>query len=796
MKEALRKIRSPRGGLFSKYVISFVGLVVFVLAMNGAVEVWIIYRETSSSLVRAQSEKADAIARRIEQFIQEAERQISWATRASVTTVEQRRADYAVLLQQVPAIDELTQLDGNGREQLKLTRRGATLGSNADFSREPKFTETVARRSWYGPVYFRGIDPYMTIALAHSGRNAGVTVAETDLRSLAEFVGESEMSKASYAYVVGPQGRLLAHTDMALLGRGTETPGLPQVAAVRNAGGEPSMTGTDLDGRSVLTASVQIPRLNWHVFVEQPLSQAFAPIYNLLKRLGWLLALGLSVAFLAALLLARRMVVPIRALQAGARELGESEFGHRIAVRSGDELEELADQFNRMAEKLKESYSALETKVEERTRDLAQSVRELKALEEIGRAVTSSLELKAVLATIVTRAVELTQADAGAIYAYDAATHTYELAEAHGMQQDFIDAIRVMRIDEDAVNAMRVSEHESVLGLVERKREPISIPDLSRTPKYPLRDLTVAAGFNSVLIVPLVGPDEVMGALVLQRKATGDFPANTIGLMQTFANQSALAMHNAELFQEVEEKGRELAIANEHKSQFFANMSHELRTPLNAVLGYSELLVDGLYGTMPQKALEVLERIQANGKHLLGLINDVLDISKIEAGHLTLALEDYSMKALVESVVASTGSLAQAKGLEVTSEVPDDLPLGRGDDRRLTQVLLNIVSNAIKFTDKGSVGVRVKAVNGEFNIAVKDTGPGIAPDDQKRIFEEFQQVDNTSTRHKGGTGLGLSISRRLIDLHGGRIDLESAPGAGSTFHIVVPVRVTGQRSTA
>ncbi len=358
MKAAVRRVWSPRGGLFSKYVISFVGLVVFVLAMNGAVEVWIIYRETSSSLVRAQSEKADAIARRIEQFIQEAERQISWATRASVTTVEQRRADYAVLLQQVPAIDELTQLDGNGREQLKLTRRGATLGSNADFSREPKFTETVARRSWYGPVYFRGIDPYMTIALAHSGRNAGVTVAEIDLRSLAEFVGESEMSKASYAYVTGPQGRLLAHTDMALLGRGTETPGLPQVAAVRNAGGEPSMTGTDLDGRSVLTASVQIPRLNWHVFVEQPLSQAFAPIYNLLKRLGWLLALGLSVAFLAALLLARRMVVPIRALQAGARELGDSDFGHRITVRSGDEIEELADQFNRMAEKLKESYSA------------------------------------------------------------------------------------------------------------------------------------------------------------------------------------------------------------------------------------------------------------------------------------------------------------------------------------------------------------------------------------------------------------------------------------------------------
>jgi signal transduction histidine kinase len=265
--------------------------------------------------------------------------------------------------------------------------------------------------------------------------------------------------------------------------------------------------------------------------------------------------------------------------------------------------------------------------------------------------------------------------------------------------------------------------------------------------------------------------------------------------MQTFAHQSYLAMHNAELFREIEERGSQLELANQHKSQFFANMSHELRTPLNAVLGYAELLLDGLYGKMPDKALGILERVQANGKHLLGLINDVLDLSKIEAGQLTLAITDYSMRSVIASVVAATESLAQAKGLALSAAIADDLPLGRGDERRLTQVLLNIVGNAIKFTETGSVEIGAKAADGLFKIAVSDTGPGIAPPDQLRIFDEFQQVDNSSTRQKGGTGLGLSIAKHLTEMHGGTVRLESQLGVGSVFHIVLPVRV-GERGGA
>jgi signal transduction histidine kinase len=783
MQEALR--RRWWKGLFGKYVLSFVGLIVLLLVVNGGLETWFLYRDTTELLIKAQTEKAESTARRIEQFVSEIERQISWATRASSTTVEQRRADYALLLQQVPAIDRVIQLDGSGKEQLRLTRRELVLGSGLDYSSNQRFTQTQGRSVWLSPVYFDGLDPFMTIAMAHSGRNAGSTVAEINLKFLSNFIEPDQIGKGNEAYVVGPGGRLLADSNPERR-LGTDLATLPQVAAMIKPAGQPVDFGKDPDGRSVLTAAASIPRMEWYVFFEQPLSTALQPVYSVLFRTAWLLALGVLLAVLSGVLMARQLVVPIRALQVGAQQLEASQFGHRIDVQTGDEIEDLAKHFNRMADELQGSYGRLEQKVAERTRDLARSVSELKALEEIGRAVASSLDTKAVLATIVTRAVELAQADAGAIYSYDASRDDFELAGTYALEPAFQDAVRATRIrlDEDA------------LGLSAKQREPICVPDLAKAPNYPLRDLTLSAGFHSVLIVPLVGQDEVLGALVLQRRAAGDFPASTVGLMRTFADQSALAINNARLFREVDQKGRQLAVANEHKSQFFANMSHELRTPLNGILGFAELLADGLYGSLPDKALEILERIQKDGRHLLGLINDVLDISKIEAGQLTLALDNYSLQGIVETVVASTGSLARAKGIEVTAVVSPDLPVGYGDERRLTQVLLNLVGNAIKFTDTGSVEVRAKAMDDHFILAVKDTGPGIPLEDQARIFEDFQQVDNSITRQKGGTGLGLAIARRLVEVHGGHIGLESTPGVGSTFIVSLPIRAADQRQAA
>ncbi|MGB8842173.1 MAG: cache domain-containing protein, partial [Aliidongia sp.] len=307
--------------MFAKFVVSFVGLVVFVLAVNGAVETWFMYRETTTTLVGVQSEKAVATARRIEQFMSDIERQISWVTRASVVTIEQRRSDYAALLDQMPAIDELVQLDATGHEQLRSSRDTFAVETGTDYSLVPRFTEAIANGVWWSPVYFHARAPFMLIAMAQSGRNAGVTVAEIKLNFLSDFVNASQVGKATYAYLVDREGRLIAHSNTSQ-NPATDLSRLPQVAAMLKANASPITIGKDLNGRSVLTASAPIPQLNWFVFFEQPLSQALTPIFDMLVRIGWLLSLGLMLAISAGMLLARRMVVPIRQLQAGARELG------------------------------------------------------------------------------------------------------------------------------------------------------------------------------------------------------------------------------------------------------------------------------------------------------------------------------------------------------------------------------------------------------------------------------------------------------------------------------------------
>jgi GAF domain-containing protein/HAMP domain-containing protein/anti-sigma regulatory factor (Ser/Thr protein kinase) len=421
-----------------------------------------------------------------------------------------------------------------------------------------------------------------------------------------------------------------------------------------------------------------------------------------------------------------------------------------------------------------------------RTDELARSVGELQALGEVSHAVNSTLDLETVLSTIVAKAVQLSSTDAGAIYVFSNLRQKFRLRATYGMSEAMIAEI----------GKQSIGVGESYIGAATRRGEAVQIPDLAAEPPSPMRDLVVGSGYRGLLVVPLLRPGRVVGALVVRRKEPGLFAKSTIDLLQTFAAQSVLAIQNARLFSEIEQKSREIEIASKHKSQFLANMSHELRTPMNAVLGFTEMMSDGLYGQLPDKALKALDRVQANGKHLLGLINDVLDLSKIEAGQLTLALEDYAVGQVVQTVISGTESLAKAKGLALVAKVQEGLPLGRGDERRLTQVLLNLVGNAIKFTDKGSVEIAARAEDGFFDICVHDTGPGIAPDDQKRIFEEFQQVDNSSTRKKGGTGLGLAISKRLIEMHGGTLSVESVLGEGSTFRVAVPVRAEEQREAA
>ena len=335
---------------------------------------------------------------------------------------------------------------------------------------------------------------------------------------------------------------------------------------------------------------------------------------------------------------------------------------------------------------------------------------------------------------------------------------------------------------------------EGALGRAIATREPVQIPDLGAAGAYEgrLADLLLRSGFRALLAVPLIREDQIVGGLVVRRRAAGEFPPELVDLLRTFASQSTLAIQNARLFREIEDKSQQLEMASRHKSQFLANMSHELRTPLNAILGYTELILDGIYGEVPGKVREVMERLEMSGKHLLGLINDVLDLSKIEAGQLMLSLAEYSMKEVVHTVVTTVESLAAEKRLALKVAMAQDLPRGRGDERRLTQVLLNLVGNALKFTEEGEVRIEAGLTDGAFVVAVCDTGPGISEADQRKIFEEFQQVDSSSTRKKGGAGLGLAIARRIVELHGGRLWVVSSPGQGSTFTFRLPARVEHQ----
>ena len=446
-------------------------------------------------------------------------------------------------------------------------------------------------------------------------------------------------------------------------------------------------------------------------------------------------------------------------------------------------IKQLFSELSESKEKLEEYNRTLEQRVEVRTRELARSVEELKALGEVSQAVSSTLDPETVLTSIVRHAVQLSKTDAGTIYEFDEAEGVFLPRINYGVSAEFIEALHESR--------PRVGDR-TVIGQAAIKCAPYQIPDLADVPGNPF-PLVQQAGYQALLALPLLRQDRLIGGLVVRRKEAGEFPPPVVDLLQTFAAQSVLAIHNARLFREIEQKGRELAIANKHKSEFLANMSHELRTPLNAILGYTELILDNIYGNVPEKIQEVLKRLEKSGRHLLSLINDVLDLSKIEAGQLALSLKEYSMGEVIQTVFTSVEALAAEKKLDMKVRVSKDLPTGKGDDQRISQLILNLVGNAIKFTNEGEIKADATVVNQTFLVSVSDTGPGIAEVDQKKIFEGFHQVDGSITRKQGGTGLGLSIARKIVEMHGGRIWVESTLGKGSTFRFTLPVRVEKQR---
>ena len=416
-----------------------------------------------------------------------------------------------------------------------------------------------------------------------------------------------------------------------------------------------------------------------------------------------------------------------------------------------------------------------------RTQDLARSVEQLQALSAVGQAVSSTLDLETVLTTIVSRADLLAGADGGGIYEYDEAQQVFRMRATQRLAPELVAELR----------SAPIPIGEGALGRVAVTRQPVEIPDIQDPGAYEsrLRAAMTQSGLRAVLAVPLVREGRILGGLVVARKNPGRFAPEVVDLLKTLAAQSAIAIQNARLFSELEDKSRELEAASRHKSEFLANMSHELRTPLNAIIGFSEVLGERMFGELNDKQAEYIQDILSSGRHLLALINDILDLSKVEAGRMELDLSRFDLPASIGSAVILVRERATRHGLALDVSVDDRLGAFVGDERKIRQVLLNLLSNAVKFTPEGGrVAVRAVPADGAVEISVSDTGIGIAPEDQEAIFQEFRQVGTDYARKREGTGLGLALARRFVDLHGGRIWVKSRLGEGSTFTFNLPVR--------
>jgi signal transduction histidine kinase len=1122
-------VRARRGRLFVKYLLVILAPVTVILLASGWISFDFSSTEIKSGIAGLQHEKAVAAASRIEQYIKQISQQLAYAALPQVdaSDIELRRIEFLKLLRQAPEVTDIAQLDATGHETIAVSRLGMDIvASGKDRSHEPAFRNAKRGQPWHGPVYFRKeTEPYMTIAMRSGGDAGPVTIADVNLKFIWDVVSRIKVGDKGKAYVVDGNGFLIADPDIGLVLRKTDLSQLPHVKAASavQEPGELAMLSVDLAQTPVLTSFAPIESLDWKVFVEQPADKAYEKLNTWKRNTLTLLIGGLLISAVSALWLARGMVRPIRTLDDGARRIGAGELDQRIEIHTGDELEGLADQFNRMSVQLKESYAGLERKVEERTVELTEALEQQTAISEILRVISSSptdvrpmlnaiaeralrlcdaaqsgillvegdklrfasgfgtmpifevgallnlsrtivsgraiidcvtlnyadlvplldteypdarehqerfgfrailtvplmredraigaiilwrpeakaftdkqvalvktfadqaalaienvrlfnetkealdqqtaiseilrvissspTDVQPVLEAIADRAATLCDATVASMYLTDG--ETLRLLASKGSTPDLVQNVEALPINRESLSGRAVLEertiqvpdllaagadyplshdiaerlgHRTVLvtplyregrpfgtillrrhevrpfserevallrtfgdqaaialenvrlfnetkealdqqraagevlaaisssiadttpvfdkilsscerlfggkliginlvddqGLIRIaayhgpgreqleqvlggrpadentatgaaivRRAVVHFPDITNGTDVPdgTRRSGIATGIRSLILAPMLWEGRGIGAIFVGRDVVGHFTDKDIGLLRTFADQAVIAIQNARLFHEIQDKSRQLETANKHKSEFLANMSHELRTPLNAIIGFSEVLLERLFGDLNAKQDDYLKDIHSSGRHLLQLINDILDLSKVEAGRMELDASTFDLPSAIANAMTLIRERAQKHEIALSLDADPELGEITADERKFKQILLNLLSNAVKFTpDGGRIEVTACRAADEISVAVHDTGIGIAPEDQQAVFEEFRQVGRNYTNKQEGTGLGLALTRKFVELHGGRIWLESVPGQGSTFTFTIPVK--------
>ncbi|MCY7306370.1 MAG: GAF domain-containing protein [Rhodoferax sp.] len=949
-----------RGRLFRKYLLLIISLVSVTLLVSSGIGLYFSYQENLAALASLQREKAIGASSRIEQYIRQISQQLTYASLPQIDTgdVDLRRMEFLKLLRQAPEVTDITQLDATGKEQIAVSRLGMDVVASAkDRSQEPAFLNAKRGQPWFGPVYFRKeTEPYMTVATRSGGDKGPVTVAEVNLKFIWDVVSRIKIGDKGKAYVVDGRGLLVADPDIGLVLRKTNMGGLAHVKAAvdLHSTDAPAMESHDLGGVAVLTSAAPIEPLDWKVFVEQPVAEVYAKLNASILRTGLLLLAGLVISALAASALARSMVRPIRTLDDGARRIGAGDLDQQIVIKTGDELEGLADQFNRMSAQLRESYAGLERKVEARTEELTVSLEYQTAISEVLRVISESkTDVAPVFEAILESATRLFGRPVAAVFRFDGRL-VHLVATRYWPAEAVEDARRLypappnlqmmsgrvilsskVQIQEDALqdpdydavtarsghwrrmlgapllkdgqpigaiviawpepgatpqrqqdllktfadqaviaieNVRLINETKEALeqqtataevlrvisnsvsdtapvfdkildscerlfsssglgiylvddaGMLQlggfrgesfvapgiaraaadafpcplkgtatelaiRERRVVHYPDVlaDRSAPPPLRRVAEAAQNFSLALAPMLWEERGVGAIQVSRSPPVPFTDKEIALLKTFSEQAVIAIQNARLFHEIQDKSRQLEIANQHKSEFLANMSHELRTPLNAIIGFSEVLLERMFGELNEKQDDYLKDIFTSGKHLLSLINDILDLSKIEAGRMELDLVDFDAAQALANAMVLIRERAQTHGIGLTLEADPLIGEIRADERKFKQILLNLLSNAVKFTpDGGKVVVRARANDIGIEVSVTDTGVGISAVDQLVVFDEFKQVGRHYTNKHEGTGLGLALTKRFVELHGGTLRLDSEPGVGSTFTFTLP----------